>query len=151
MNLTTRSFGEIKIANDDIINFKEGLPGFPDDKRFVLLTEPGNSIAFLQSVDDGETSFVMVDMVGVMPDYNPHVDECLIEDLGKYEPTNFLIYNIVTVNEDLKDSTVNLKAPIIINAAEKKGKQIVCENDYSVKAPLFDNNEQLSEEEGKKC
>ena len=138
MKLVTRNFGEIEIFEEDIINFDEGLPGFPDDKRFVLLSEDDSPISFLQSVDGGDVSFVLVDMLAFMPDYNPRVDESFIEDLGTFEPENFLIYNIATVFENLTDSTVNLKAPLIINAIEKKGKQVVCDNEeYSVKALLF--------------
>ena len=142
MKLETNRFGEIEIAEEDIINFEEGLPGFPDDKKFVLLTEDDNPIAFLQSADDAETSFVVIDMVAVMTDYDPLVDENLLESLGKLSPQSLLVFNICTIDEDLKKSTVNLKAPIIINAENKKGKQVVCNNEeYSVKAPMFKEGE----------
>jgi len=148
MKLQTRSFGEIEIAETDILAFDEGLPGFPDDKRFVLLTEEDSPISFLQSVCDGETSFVVVDMAEMSASYDPHVDESLIESLGEYTPENFIVYNICTIHEDLKKTTVNLKAPIIINAVDKKGKQVVCHNEeYSVKQLLF----APSETEGSPC
>ncbi|MDR2183601.1 MAG: flagellar assembly protein FliW [Clostridiales bacterium] len=138
MKLETRNFGDIEILEEDIIDFREGLPGFPKDRRFVLLSEADSPVSFLQSVDGGDVSFVVVDMLAFMPDYNPHVDVNFIGDLGAYVPENFLIFNIATIFDNLKDSTVNLKAPIIINAVDKKGKQVVCENEeYSVKAPLF--------------
>jgi len=138
MKLETRNFGEIEILKEDVINFDDGLPGFPDDKQFVLLSEDDSPIYFLQSVDGGDVSFVVVDMLVFMPDYNPRVDETFIQGLGKYDPEKFVIYNIATIFDNLIESTVNLKAPIIVNAADKKGKQVVCENDeYSVKAPLF--------------
>ena len=154
MKLETRNFGEIEISEDDIIDFHDGLPGFPDDKRFVLLSESDSPISFLQSVDGGDVSFVLVDMLVFMPDYNPRVDESFIEDLGTFDPANFLIYNIATVFENLNESTVNLKAPLIVNAVEKKGKQVVCENEeYSVKALLFApaGADAASQEEGEAC
>jgi len=137
MKLETRNFGEINIDEKDIIAFEEGLPGFPESKRFVLLSEPENSIAFLQSADDGALSFVLVDMVSMAVDYNPHVDVSVIENLGEYDPDSFLIFNIATIHDDLSKSTVNLKAPVVINAASKKGKQVVCEEEYSIKSLLF--------------
>ena len=151
MKLNTRNFGEIEVLEEDIINFSDGLPGFPEDKQFVLLSEDDSPVSFLQSVDGGDVSFVVVDMLAFMPDYNPHVDESYIRDLGKYDPANFLIYNIATIFDNLTDSTVNLKAPIVVNAADKKGKQVVCDNEeYSVKASLFGHvaADAASQEEG---
>jgi len=138
MKLETRNFGEIEILEEDIIDFNDGLPGFPEDKRFVILSEEDSPVSFMQSVDGGDVSFVVVDMLAFMPEYNPRVDGNYIQDLGTYDPTSFYIYNIATIFENLKDSTVNLKAPIVVNAVGKKGKQVVCENEeYSVKASLF--------------
>ena len=151
MKLETRNFGEINIDEKDIIAFEEGLPGFPDYKRFVLLSEPENSIAFLQSADDGALSFVLVDMVSVTMDYNPHVDASAIENLGEYDPENFLIYNIATIYDDINNSTVNLKAPVVINAASKKGKQVVCEEEYPIKALLFAKENPYAREGGGAC
>jgi flagellar assembly factor FliW len=151
MKLETRNFGEIEILEEDIIDFKDGLPGFPKDRRFVLLSEDDSPVSFLQSVDGGDVSFVVVDMLAFMPDYNPRVDENFIQDLGTFEPANFLIFNIATIFDNLKESTVNLKAPIVVNAVEKKGKQVVCENEeYSVKDALFGHisADAVSQDEG---
>jgi len=138
MKLETRNFGEIEIFEEDVINFREGLPGFPKDKQYVILSDENSPVSFLQSVDGGDVSFVVVDMLAFMPDYNPRVDESFLEDLGVYNPANFEIYNIATIFDNLKDSTVNLKAPIVVNAMDKIGKQVVCDNEeYSVKAALF--------------
>jgi len=149
MKLETRNFGEIEIIEEDVIDFRDGLPGFPEDRRFVLLTEEDSPVSFLQSVDGGDVSFVVVDMLAFMPDYNPSVDINYISDLGKFDPVNFLIFNIATIFDNLKDSTVNLKAPIVVNVIDKKGKQVVCENEeYSVKAPLFAASATLFEPQG---
>ena len=139
MKFETHNFGEIEIAEEDVLAFDEGLPGFPDYRRFALLAWDENPICYLQSLEDGDLAFVVVDMMALRPDYDPHVEESHIESLGAYDPENFLVYNICTINEDLIQSTVNLKAPVVINWLEKKGKQVVCGNEeYSVKAPLFD-------------
>jgi len=154
MKLETRNFGEIEILEEDVIDFIEGLPGFPEDKRFVILSEDDGPISFLQSVDGGDVSFVVVDMLAFKPDYNPIVDENHIQDLGKYHPEKFMIYNIATIFDNLADSTVNLKAPIVVNAVDKKAKQIVCGNEeYSVKASLFGQVDAAPapEEEGDQC
>lgn len=139
MKLKTQNFGEVEISEEEIFNFDDGLPGFPEHRRFVLISEEDSPVvSFLQSVDEERLSFVVVDMMVLMPEYDPNVEEEQIKDLGEYNPEDFLVYNVCTIYDDLKNSTVNLKAPIVINAAQKKGKQVVCSNEeYSVKAPLF--------------
>jgi len=152
MKIATRNFGEIDVLDNEIVAFDEGLPGFPDDRRFVLLTEDDNPVCFLQSVDNGAVSFVVADMIVIQPGYNPHVDEAHLEGLGEYNPDDFLVLNICTVNEAAEKSTVNLKAPIVINAADKKGKQVICSNDdYHVNAPLFEAGTGDNAEEGEVC
>ncbi|MCL2574262.1 MAG: flagellar assembly protein FliW [Defluviitaleaceae bacterium] len=138
MKLETRNFGEIEILEQDVIDFNDGLPGFPESRRFVLLSEDDSPVSFLQSVEGDDVSFVVVDMMAFGHHYHPWVDASHIEDLGEYDPAKFVMYNIATIFENLSDSTVNLKAPIVINAADKKGKQVICENEeYTVKDKLF--------------
>ena len=133
MKLNTKHFGEIDIDETRIIDFEEGLPGFPDDKQFILVDyeEP---FFWLQSVTDGENSFILVDACAVVPDYNPEVEEDKVISLGPYNAEDFLIYNIVVLPEDIRDMTVNLLAPVVINSATKKGKQVIVQNDkYSIR------------------
>ena len=45
----------------------------------------------------------------------------------------------MTVPEQIEQMSVNLKAPIIVNADTRKGAQIICENnDYEVKYKIYD-------------
>ncbi|MDR2166826.1 MAG: flagellar assembly protein FliW [Clostridiales bacterium] len=150
MKITTRNFGEIEINSEDIINFNEGLPGFPECKDFVVLFQedeeiaqegtPFNTICFLQSIDDGELSFVLVDMTAFLPEYRPlALVEYARENVGEFDPDALVVYNILTVYDELSDSTANLKAPIIIDFVQKKGRQIICQGDeYPIRAKIFE-------------
>ncbi|MDR1687569.1 MAG: flagellar assembly protein FliW [Clostridiales bacterium] len=153
MKLTTRHFGEIEIDEEKVISFGEGLPGFPDDRRFILLEgskdeqetqqEDSSPFYWLQSVDDGNVAFIIMDVFAVVPDYNPQINPNDISELGVYNKDtkeNFLIYNIVVLPEDVKKMSVNLVAPVIINQTIKKGKQVIASNtDYNVRHYLFEN------------
>lgn len=45
----------------------------------------------------------------------------------------------MTVPEQIEQMSVNLKAPIIVNADTRKGAQIICDNnDYEVKYKIYD-------------
>lgn len=152
MTINTKNFGEIQINTEDTINFAEGLPGFHEDKRFlVLFQEPEgdapNPISFLQSIDNGELCFVLVDMSNFYPEYISSVHPT-VQGEGFDETT--IIYNIATVFEDMADTTVNLKAPVLIDYEKKQGKQIILQGDeFPIRVKLF----QLTEESGRdeKC
>jgi len=138
MKLDTKHFGEISIEEEEIITFDEGLPGFWDSTRFVLLADqPSDLFSWLQSVDDGDLVFALMDVTQVIPDYQPQIESELIEDLG--DGTSFVYYNIAVVPEDLKDLRVNLKAPVLINTNARKGRQVLASNeDYSVRHYIFE-------------
>ena len=141
MKINTRHFGEIEVEESRIINFEEGLPGFPDDRQFVLL-ENEDPFCWLQSADDGDNAFILVDAFSVLSDYSPQVDKEEFAPLGEYSPDDFLVYNIVTLPEDVNEMTVNLLAPVVINSATKKGRQVIAKNEeYGVRHYLLKRRE----------
>ena len=129
MTIMTRVFGEITIDDDRIIKFSKGIVGFPDLTDFALLhdSEKGtDSIHWLQSLQ-------------VCPDYNPEVDDEILQNLGELNPDEMLVLVTMTVPKDVKLMSVNLKGPIVINAAQKTAIQVIVEGDeYPVKFPIYD-------------
>ena len=143
MNINTRIFGEIEIADEKIITFEKGIIGFPEMKRFALLhnEEKGKDagIRFLQSIDEPGFAMPVMDPLLVCPNYNPEVDDELLSHLGELNPEELLVLVTVTVPRDITKMTVNLKGPIVINAAERKATQVIVEGDqYQVKFPIYD-------------
>lgn len=143
MKLNTRIFGEIEIAEDKVITFENGIIGFPDLKRFVLLhdEEKGTKVGlrFLQSVEEPGFAMPMMDPLVVKPDYNPEVDDELLKSVGKLTPDNILVLVTATVPADLTKMSVNLQGPVIINVDERKACQIILEGGaYPVKFPVYD-------------
>ena len=56
-------------------------------------------------------------------------------NIGDATPVSF--YAITVVHENLADSTVNLKCPIVINCESKTAKQVILDSDkYSLRQPL---------------
>jgi flagellar assembly factor FliW len=148
MILNTKHFGEINIDEYKIIEFEFGIPAFEEIRRYILLRDEeedeGLSLWWLQSVDDENVAFVVADISTIITDYNPLINEDTILELGEYSEETFLIYNILVIPEDIKKTTVNLKAPIIINVETNKGKQVVVNNDeYTVKHCLVDEIERV--------
>lgn len=142
MQITTKVFGEIMIDDDKIIHFPKGIIGFPDLTEFTLVhdEEKGtDSIHWLQSIQEPAFAMPVMDPLIVCPDYNPEADDELFNVLGEIKPEELLVLVTVTVPKDLTRMSVNLKGPIIINAAERKAMQIIVEGDeYKVKFPIYD-------------
>ena len=142
MKLITRIFGEVNIDDSKIINFPNGIIGFPDLKRFTLLfdEEQGTgTIKWLQSIDEPDFAMPVMDPLVVCPDYKPDIDKGKIEDIGELDDEEILILVTVTVPHDLQKMSVNLMGPFIINVKEMKAAQCIVENeDYPVKFPIYE-------------
>ncbi|HEY9062162.1 MAG TPA: flagellar assembly protein FliW [Pseudobacteroides sp.] len=136
MLLNTKHFGQLEVDEKGIIDFPEGLPGFEDAKRFVLIANSGEDSIFqwLQSIDNLDLAFVVIDPKIIKDDYIVDVPEEEVEELQIDESSETIVLCIVVVPEDLAKMTANLKAPVIINNTSKKGKQVVLDNnDYEIK------------------
>lgn len=142
MRINTKVFGEIEISDDRIIRFPSGIIGFPYLTDFALVhdEEKGvGAIHWLQSVQEPAFAMPVMDPLIVQPEYNPEVNDELLEPIGKIVEEELLVLVTVTVPSDLTKMTVNLRGPIIINAAEKKACQVIIEgDDYAVKFPIYD-------------
>ncbi|MBP7059206.1 MAG: flagellar assembly protein FliW [Lachnospiraceae bacterium] len=154
MKASTRLFGNIDIEDDKILILENGIIGFPDMKKFTLIydNESGDqqSIIWLQSMDEPHFAMPVLSPGLVKPDYNPMVNDDLLAQLGEFNNEDLVVLVTLKVPADIKDMTVNLKAPIIINYANKKGAQIIVENeDYPVRYPIYDILQSIKEEANK--
>lgn len=142
MNINTKVFGEIIVDDEKIIHFPSGIIGFPELTDFALVHDEEKGIGaihWLQSVQEPGFAMPVMDPLIVCPDYNPEVDDELIKPVGEIDPEELLVLVTVTVPGDLTRMSVNLKGPIIINAAEKKACQVIIEGErYIVKFPIYD-------------
>jgi len=140
--LYTKHFGEIEYDDGKVITFPQGLPGFPDATRFVLFMGdvPEALFFWLQSLDDSDLAFTLIDVYQLMPDYNPLVNPDELADLGDLSGSPLEIYNIAVIPDEIQQMRVNLMAPIVINPLTRLGKQVIVSNEeYKVKHYIFDD------------
>jgi len=136
MLLNTKHFGNIEIDEKNVISFSEGMPGFEEVKKFILLggTEENYPFQWLQAVDDAELAFVVVDPKVFKPDYIIDVEDGEVETLNIGNTENIVVLSIVVIPDDITRITANLKAPILINTENNKGKQVILNNsEYNIK------------------
>ncbi len=142
MRINTKVFGEIEIIEEKIIHFPSGIIGFPGLTDFALVHDEEKGIGaihWLQSIQEPGFAMPVMDPLLVKPDYNPEVDDELLKPIGDLEPEELLVMVTVTVPGDIKQMSVNLKGPIIVNASKRKACQVIVDGGgYAVKFPVYE-------------
>jgi len=129
LKVTTTRFSEIEVNESDIIELPAGLIGFPELKRYILLDHDKESpFKWLQSLDDGAIAFVLINPLLFKPDYTVEVSEAEVSDLAIQAEEDAVISVIVTMPSNPQNMTANLKAPLVFNLKNRKGKQIILNN-----------------------
>lgn len=140
MKVKTTRFGEIEIAQEDLVIFPEGLPGFEDLHEFVLLPyEEKSPYVFLQSASEDYIAFLMTNPFLFVKEYEFNLSKEIMEELAIKSQEDFAVYAMITVPEGgVRQMTANLAAPVVINSKNRQARQIVLEkNGYHTKHLLF--------------
>ncbi|WP_072863772.1 flagellar assembly protein FliW [Marinitoga hydrogenitolerans] len=124
-------FGELEIADNEIIIFESGIPGFENLKKFYIhFSKETFPIQWLLSLENPEITFPVIDPVLVRVDYTFDLSKDIVEYLEIKKPEDVKIFTIMTIpHGDPDNITVNLKAPIIISKVNNKGVQLILENE----------------------
>lgn len=146
MKVDSRYFGEVEIEDEKIIHFENGIFGFEEYKDYTILYDNAGEeqpfFSWLQCVTEKSLAFPIVNPFRVKEDYNPVVEEALLEPIGECAAEDLLVFLMATVPDDIKKASVNMKAPLIINTANCKGIQLIVENDdYEIKHMLVQSEE----------
>ncbi|MBK3494828.1 flagellar assembly protein FliW [Viridibacillus sp. YIM B01967] len=139
MNIETKFLGSVEIEKENIITFEEGIPGFEESKKFVLLPlEKESPFCLLQSTEQVVVGFVVAFPFLFKKDYAFDLLESDKKVLRVKEESDIVTYSIVTLKDPLEASTLNLLAPVLINVKEKIGKQIVLQDNekYALRHPI---------------
>lgn len=150
MKLNTKHFGEIDIDEKIMLNFDNGLYGFEDNKRFIIIDNPDKEVPFkwLQSIDNPDLTFVIVNPFIFKPDYDFNLSQSVIDKLNIEDEKEIVVYTIVVIPEDINKMTANLAAPLIINANKLLGKQIIIDDvRYSHKHLIVQETQNSQQEE----
>ncbi len=146
MNIKTRGFGDLTVNEEDAINFTCGMYGFDEYTKYVILKDsPEDDIMYLQSIENTDLSFVLIDPYSIINRYDPNLNEEDLNELRVKTEAELKFLVIAIIKEEIKDSVVNLKSPIAINPNTKIAKQVILQNSYPLRYNI------LGEGEGLKC
>ncbi|MCP4713295.1 MAG: flagellar assembly protein FliW [Planctomycetes bacterium] len=138
MKVMSTRFGHIEVDQERLLKFPKGLLGFPENQEYALLqTNDEGNFFWLQSVDQPEVAFVVCDPLLCVPDYQVPIKP---EDheLLKLESLEH-VQTLVIVNKIDRNLTVNLQGPLVINALNRRGRQVVLsEKKFSTRHPMMD-------------
>lgn len=121
-----------------MLTFVHPLLGFPQDVEYGLVEiEKGSPLSRLQSAHSESTNFLVVPAATFFPDYAPVVDDDVVADLGIESTEDVLVLLVVHAGADLASTTVNLRAPLLVNTANLKAAQVILDDvNLSTTAPL---------------
>ena len=130
MKINTLRFGTIEIDKSEIIIVPEGIIGFPDIKRYVIL-DMGKDTPFklFQAVDEPTVGFVIIDPILFKPDYKVKIRKEDLYSLSAENLNEIVTAVIVTIPEDLYKMTANLRGPLLINLKSRLARQLVLSDD----------------------
>jgi flagellar assembly factor FliW len=126
------------VTGDNVIEFPDGMLGFENVKKYVLLSQPQEQpFMWLQMIESANKRFLVISPFIIAPDYQPDISTEDVRFLGLSGPDDALVMNIVTLRPN-RPPTVNLKGPIIINRHTLVAKQVIPNNagKYDVNHPL---------------
>lgn len=138
MKFETLRFGEITFEESGILVFPKGILGFPQSLKYTMVEEGDESPFFwLQSLDEPDIAFIIVDPETLLTKYKVEVDQAAMTDIQADDPEQIKIYVIVTIPESIERATMNLRGPILLNLEQRLGMQMVLQDDtYPLRYPL---------------
>ncbi len=146
MQVETSRFGTIEAADDEVVSFPDGLPGFPGERRMILLGAgqmPGSvelgdhhTLFWLHDVDDPELAFLTIVPWSAYPDYDIDVDPAEVDDADADDLCVLAIVTVRRENDGVR-LTSNLLAPVVIDTNRRVGRQVILQDSsWPVHAPL---------------
>lgn len=125
MEIYQTPFGQIEVDPDTVISFPDGLPGFPEQKRYKLLHEdrPNPQVLWMQSLDDAEVCFSVVEAERLGLNYQIVLDDDECAKIGLESADEAKLLLILARKDGKGDITANTQAPIVLNPRTRKALQ----------------------------
>jgi flagellar assembly factor FliW len=144
LQLESTRFGNIEVPEAIVMNFPQGMIGFPQHTEYVLLKQREDSVfLWLHSTTDPSLAFPVVLPWAFHWEYEVKLSDEDLEAIDVENASQISIMCVVNVGSDVRKGTINLFSPIVINNDTKLAKQVINTADgYSTRDPLFHAKEQ---------
>jgi flagellar assembly factor FliW len=137
--IQTTRFGQVQVQDDELLTFPEGVLGFNDFRKFVLLDDPNDEIfAWLQSCEEPAIAFPVLEPELFSDSYRVTLAKSETETLKLTPEDAKRMFCIVTIPDDPTLMTANMKAPIVVNPRLRLARQCVLQdNSLAIREPIF--------------
>jgi len=139
MIVNSERLGSVEIDAGDIITFPAGIVGFPGEREFVLIRlRTSSPVGWLQSVKSAYLTLPVVSAHALPRRFPDVAIEDQTERLGLGRDSEQFAVLAVLSAPSAQPATVNLMAPIIVNAKSRMGAQVVLEGThFSTREPYI--------------
>ena len=122
-------FGTVEFDDRDIVQIEGGLVGLPELSSFVLFeAKPGSAFSWLQSLDDPEMAFLVTEPSRYLPGYDNEITQRISGQEGRGIEDAVVLATATVPPGKPNDTTLNLSGPIVLDAATRRGRQMVLED-----------------------
>ena len=140
MEIMTKAYGKKDVPEASILEIPEGLFGFEDYKKFALIESEYDPFLWLQSAEDPNLAFLIIDPFLICDDYETDIDDESLLKIGITKPEDIIFMTIVTVPSDGSPITANFQGPLVINKVNKKCMQVILnDNRWSTKVNIIES------------
>ena len=130
--VNTIQFGELMIESQHIFSFEEGVLGFEDLHEFVLISEEETvPFKWLISIEKPEIGFPLLSPWHIDLTYEPG---------NQFNLDTSVLMVVITLEDEKGLMTANMKAPIVLDADSRVGKQVILSSDKYSPAHIVINN-----------
>lgn len=120
MKCFSNLFGEVNYADEHVFEFPEGIIGFEQLHKFIVINDAdAEPFRWLVSIEDEDISLPIVD---------PKFVEPLYEVVSTFDE-GVTVAVVASLKEPIECSTVNLRSPILFDSVKRTGKQVILENE----------------------
>ena len=137
MEIITKARGKITVSEDRLVTIPAGLFGFEQYTKYALVDSDYEPFIWLQSCEDPNLAFLMVDPFLICTEYETDIDDESLGKIGITKPEDIIIMTIVTVPHDCSAITADFQGPLVINKQNHMCMQaILNDNRWSTKVDI---------------
>lgn len=154
MNISSQRFGALEVGEEQVLQFPEGLIGFPNEREFVLI--PHNATGFLAWLQSTRSPAIALPVVSAHAFGSKYPDvsiDASTTSLGLGNESDDVALMVVLSAPQGQPATVNLLAPILVNVTTRRGAQVILDGSRFSTRELFirEPEEQVQEQEAPKA
>lgn len=125
MEVKTKAKGIVNVEEKQLVTFPNGLLGFEKYTKFALIDSEYEPFIWLQSTEESNLAFLMIDPFLICGDYEADIDDSTLKNIGVESAEDIIIMTLVTIPKDGSAMTANFLGPIVINKKNRKCLQVI--------------------------